>query len=81
MPSNQRGRLDDRQQAAPSDPPRQDYQRDPRRIIGTPRFHLPFDVERQLLAEEQVLSRQAPSRSGRTRDEPQPIGRDAQERS
>jgi len=81
MPSSQRGRLDDRQHAAPIDPQRQDYQRDPRGIIGTPRFHLPFHVEGQLLAEEQALSRQAPSRSGRTRDEPQPIGRDVQEGS
>jgi hypothetical protein len=81
MPSNQRSRLDDRQHAVPIDPPRQDYQHDSRRIIGTPRFHLPFDVERQLLAEEQVLSRQAPPRSGRTGDEPQPIGRNVQEGS
>jgi hypothetical protein len=81
MPPNERVRMDDRQNAAPVDPSRQDHQRDPGRSIGPPRFHLPFDVERQLLAEKQVFSREAGSRSGRNRDESQPIGRDAMVRN
>jgi hypothetical protein len=55
MPSNERGGLHDREDSTPIDEPRQGNQRDPRGIVGTTGLHLPFDVQRQLLAKEQIL--------------------------
>jgi hypothetical protein len=60
MPADQRLRLDDRQQTTPFDEARQRDKRNPnpRRIVGTPRPDLPFQVRGQLPSQEQVLRRE-----------------------
>jgi len=55
VPPNERVRLHDGQQLTPFDQPRQRDQRDPCRIVSTARLRLPFQVQRQLLSQEQVL--------------------------
>jgi len=55
MPPNERVRLHDRQDAPPLDQRRQRAERYPSGIVGTPRLHLPLNVERQLLPQKQIL--------------------------
>jgi hypothetical protein len=79
MPSNKRIRLHDREETTPVDQPRQHDQRNPRRIVGAVRLHLPLHVQCQLLSQEQVLGRELPMRPSRRRDHPQEITRNAQD--
>src|SRR5262249_2212317 len=65
MPSNERGGLNDHEDRTPIDQPRQSDQRDPRRIVGPTRFHLPFDVQSQLLLQKQVFRREMGMRPNR----------------
>jgi hypothetical protein len=58
MPSDQRVRLHDREHGSPVEQLGEQDERDPRRIIGTARFDLAFSIERQLLPEKQIFSRQ-----------------------
>ena len=55
MPSNERVRLHDRQESTPVDEPRQRNERNSGRVIGPPRLDLPLEVQRQLLAQKQIL--------------------------
>jgi hypothetical protein len=55
MPSDERLRLDHREELTPINQPGQRDERQPRRVIGSPRLDLPLEVQRQLLAEEQIL--------------------------
>jgi hypothetical protein len=56
MPTNERIRPHDRQQTTPLDEARQRDKRNARRIVGAAGLHLPFQVQRQLLFEKEVLS-------------------------
>jgi hypothetical protein len=51
--------LDDREDASPLDESGEHDQREPRGVIETARSDPTFDVERQLLAEEEILGGQA----------------------
>lgn len=55
MPSDERSRLHDGEDATPVDQPRQRDERNPRRIVGAARFHLPLHVQGQLLSQEEIL--------------------------
>ena len=59
MPSQERLRLDDREDASPFDEAGENAQREPRGVVEAARLDPTFDVERQLLAEEQILGGQA----------------------
>ena len=61
MPSNQRFRFDHREELTPINQPEQRDQRQPCRVLGPPRLDLPLEVQRQLLAEEQILGGQLPA--------------------
>jgi hypothetical protein len=56
MPSDECIRLHDGEDSTPVDQPRQNDKRDPSRIVGAARFHLPLRVQGQLLSQEQILS-------------------------
>jgi len=58
MPSDQRIRFHDHEHAAPIDQPRQGDECNPRCIVGAVRLHLALDVQRQLLSQKQILSRE-----------------------
>src|SRR5262245_62254125 len=58
MPANQRVRLDDHQQLTPVDQSRQRDQCDASRVGCAAWLHLPLEIQRQLLSQEQVLRRQ-----------------------
>ena len=81
MPSDQRIRLYDREDATPLDQPRQRDERNPSRIVGAARLHLPLHVQRQLLSQEQILGGELCARSSRRRDKPHEITGDAQDGS
>jgi len=55
VPTNERIRLHDRQQTTPLDESRQGDEHDSCRVIGPVRPYLPFQVQRQLLSQEQIL--------------------------
>ena len=61
MPSNERLRLDHGEELTPINQPGQRDERQARRDVGPPRLDLPFEVQRQLLAEEQVLGGKPPT--------------------
>src|SRR5262245_26681282 len=81
MPANQRVSLDDRQQLTPVDQPRQRHQRDASRVVGAAWPHLPREIQRQLLSQEQVLSRQLGARVQRQESEACNIGEHADDRA
>src|SRR5882762_6464192 len=81
MPSDERVRLHDREDATPLDQPRQRDERNPSRIVGAPRLHLPLHIQCQLLSQEQVLGGEVCMRSPRRRDQPKEIAGDAQDGS
>ena len=51
MPSNERVRLDHGEELTPINQSGQRDERQARRVVGPPRLDLPFEVQRQLLAE------------------------------
>jgi hypothetical protein len=55
VPSNERVWFHNRQETTPFDELRQGDERDAGRIIRTVWLYLPFEIQRQLLAQEQVL--------------------------
>ena len=55
MPANERLRLDHSEELTPINQLRQRDERQPRRVVGPPRLDLPLEVQRQLLAQEQIL--------------------------
>jgi hypothetical protein len=55
MPANERLRLDHGEELTPINQPGQCDERQPRRVVGPPRLDLPLEVQRQLLAQEQIL--------------------------
>ncbi len=79
MPSDERSRLHDREDATPVDQPRQRDERHPSRIVGAARLHLPLHIQCQLLSQEQMLGGELCMRSPRRRDQPQEIADDAQD--
>jgi len=81
MPSNQGVRLHDDQETLPVHESGQRHEHEPRRIVSPTRLHLPFDVQRQLLPEEQVLRRELGSRPQRERRQPQKVVCNAEESS
>ena len=81
MPSDQRIRLHDREDGPPVDQPRQRNERNPSRIVGAARFHLPLHIQCQLLSQEQILGGKLCMRSSRRRDKPLEITGDAQDGS
>ena len=58
MPADQRLRLHDQQYLTPGEEARQGGKDVPRRITGAPRLGLTFLIQRQLLAQEQILLRE-----------------------
>jgi len=70
MPSDQRIRLHDCEEATPVDQPRERDKRNPSRIVAATWFHLPLDIQRQLLSQEQILGGELSMRSSRRRDQP-----------
>jgi hypothetical protein len=54
VPSQEGLRLDDREDPSPLDESGEDAQRETRGVVETARFDPTFDVERQLLAEEET---------------------------
>jgi hypothetical protein len=73
MPSDQRLRLDDDQELAPLDQPGQPDERKSDRVIGSTRPDLPLDVQRQLLAKEQILGGELGARSQHRCREPEDV--------
>ena len=67
--------------APPIDQPRQCGKRNPNRIVGAARLHLPLHIQGQLLSQEQILGGKVYMRSSRRRDQPQEITGDAQDGS
>src|SRR5262252_5989369 len=65
MPSNERRGLHDGEDPTPIDQSRQRYQRNPRRIVSSTGFHLPFDVQGQLFFQKQVLGSEMGMRPNR----------------
>jgi len=55
MPANERRRLNHGEELTPINQPGQRDERQPRRVVGTSRLDLPLEVQRQLLAQEQIL--------------------------
>jgi hypothetical protein len=55
MPADQHLWRDDHQHLTPVDKSRQRNERDAGRIVRVAGFHLPLEVQRQLLAQKQVL--------------------------
>ena len=81
MPSDERVRLHDCEEATPVDQPRQRDEHNPRRIIGAARLHLALHVPSQLLSQEQILGCEVGMRSCRRREQPQDVRGDAQDGS
>jgi len=81
MPSDQRVRFHDREQAAPLEQPGQSDERNSRRIVGAARRHLALDVQRQLLSQKQILGGELDLRSCRCGYQPHEIPSDPQDRS
>lgn len=81
MPSDERIRLHDREEATPVDQPRQRDERDPRRIVGAARLPLPLHVQRQLLFQEQILGGELRVRPSNDGDQPQEIAGNSQDGS
>jgi hypothetical protein len=73
MPSDERGRLYDREHGPPIDHLGEHHERDPRRIIGAARPDLAFSVECQLLAQKEILRGQLRPRSEAGRHEPDDV--------
>ena len=76
MPSDERVRLDHREDVTPLEQRREPDERNPAGIVRAPRFHLPLDVERELLSEKQILSGKPGMGSQREGDERQDVDRD-----
>jgi len=82
MPSDERVRLHDREDATPVDQPRQRDERNSNRIVGAARLHLPLHIQCQLLSQEQILGCKLRMRSyRRRRHQAQEITGDAQDGS
>jgi Protein of unknown function (DUF1524) len=81
MPSHQRVRLHDEEQLPPRNQAGQSDERQPRGVIGSPRPNLPLDVQRQLLAQEQILGDELGARLQHRRGEPHDIAEDADDRA
>jgi signal peptidase I len=77
MPSDQRLRLHDDQDVAPLNQSGQPDKRQADRVISSPRPDLPLDVQRHLLAEEQILGRELGARSPHRRGEPNHVCQNA----
>src|SRR5262249_26639782 len=77
MPSDQRLRLHDDQELAPRNQPGQPDERQADRVISSPRPNLPLDVQRQLLAQEQILGGELGARSQQRRGEPDDVCQNA----
>jgi hypothetical protein len=58
-PQHERLRSHHDEELLPVDSPREQNESDPCRIVQAPRLDLPLDIERQLLAQEQVLGGEA----------------------
>ena len=58
MPPQERVGLYDGEKASPLDESGEHCERDPRGVVQPARRHVPLDVERQLLAQEEILRRQ-----------------------
>src|SRR5262249_11869556 len=69
VPPNQRLWPHDHEGLPPLDEPREHDEREPRRVAGATRLHLTFEVQRQLLAQEQILGGQLRARSEADPDE------------
>jgi hypothetical protein len=74
-------KLHDRQESMPVDEPRQRHQCDAGRVIGAPRLDLPLEVQRQLLAQEQIFRGEVRVRAPRGRNESQNVGGHAKDRA
>jgi hypothetical protein len=81
VPSNERVRLHDGEDSTPVDQLRQRDQRNSGRIIGPPRLDLPLDVQRQLLAQKQILGGELYMWPPRRRHESQDVASDAHHRA
>jgi hypothetical protein len=81
MPSNERVRLDDGEDSTPVDQPRQRDECNAGRIIGPPRLGLPLEVQRQLLAQKQILGGELDGRPQLRRHESQDVASDARNRA
>jgi len=79
MPSDERIRLHDREDATPVDQPRERDERNPSRIVSAARLHLPLHVQCQLLFQEQIFGGELCVRPSRRRGQPQEITGHAQD--
>ena len=79
MPANERLRLDHGEELTPLNQPGQRDERQARRVVGPPR--LPFEVQRQLFAEEQVLGGKPPTWPQDRQGELQDVASDAHDRT
>ena len=77
MPSNERVRLHDGEDSTPVDQPRQSDECDAGRLIGPPRLDLALEVQRQLLAEKQILGGELDVRPHHRGHESEDIASDA----
>ena len=81
MPSNERFRLHDGQESTPVDEARQRNERNSGRVISSPRLDLPLEVQRQLLAQEQILGGELCMWPQGRRHESQDVASDAHDRA
>jgi len=81
MPSDQRVRPHDSEDATPLDQVRQSDEGDPRRVVGTPWLHLPLQVQRKLLPQEQILGGELGMRPRCLRNKPHNVTGETQDRA
>jgi hypothetical protein len=81
MPSNERVRLHDGEDATPVDQPRQRDECDAGRVISPPWLNLPLQVQRQLLAKKQILGGELDVRPQQRRHESDDVASDARDRA
>jgi hypothetical protein len=81
VPSDQRGRLHHGEHATPIDELCEDDEHDSCGIVGSPGFHLPLDIERELFPKEQVLRTQTRSGPEARGEEPRQIDENSQDGS
>jgi hypothetical protein len=77
VPANKSVRLHHHQDLTPFDQRRQADERDPCRILGTPRLDPPFHIQRELFSQKQILSGELSMGSQPERNKPQDVDGDA----